>query len=221
METAKALSVLFVAVSVAFAAAAYSSLPDVIVTHWNAAGEPNGAMQKAFGLGVFPVLAVFLLILFRALPSIDPLNQGYKNFRAKYDWFVAGILAFIVLIELLVIAWNFGLQVGFGSLLSAAFAALLYGVGWLLSGVKRNWFVGIRTPWTLSSESVWDKTHALGGKLFKAAGVLMLAGVVVPQYAVGLVLALAVGPSALLVAYSYMEFRREQRGKRRALPGAS
>ena len=58
-----------------------------------------------------------------------------------------------------------------------AFAVLLFYIGILIKHAKRNWFIGIRTPWTLSSDKVWDKTHALGGKLFQVSAVITLGGI--------------------------------------------
>jgi uncharacterized membrane protein len=76
---------------------------------------------------------------------------------------------------------------------------------------KKNWFVGIRTPWTLSSENVWEKTHKIGAKLFKAAGITALLGVLAPAYSFFFILGPILAASLYLVLYSYLEYRKEKK----------
>ncbi|MDD5082760.1 MAG: SdpI family protein, partial [Dehalococcoidales bacterium] len=89
------------------------------------------------------------------------------------------------------------------------FGILLYYCGILVANAQRNWFVGIRTPWTLSSDRVWEKTHRLGGRLFKAAGVLALLGIFLPGYAILFILIPAVVIAFWTIVYSYLEYRKE------------
>ena len=86
---------------------------------------------------------------------------------------------------------------------------MTYSIGILLEKAKRNWFIGIRTPWTLSSDKVWDKTHKLGSKLYKYAAVFPLLGIVFQNYAFYLTIFSLVGVSLYLVVYSYLEFKKE------------
>ncbi len=76
---------------------------------------------------------------------------------------------------------------------------------------KRNWFIGIRTPWTLNSDAVWDKTHRIGGRLFKAAGIVALLGVFFPNHAILLILVPAILVASFTIIYSYFEYQRETR----------
>ncbi len=87
--------------------------------------------------------------------------------------------------------------------------ALFIGLGYLIEHAEPNWFVGIRTPWTLSSERVWKKTHALGGTLFKIAGILAMIGVVFGKYSIWFVIVPILAVSVYLVIYSYREFGKE------------
>jgi len=59
-----------------------------------------------------------------------------------------------------------------GQMMVPALGILFYYCGILIENAKRNWFIGIRTPWTLSNEKVWERTHKIGGKLFKIAGLI-------------------------------------------------
>jgi len=200
-----AVVVLTFAVSVA----AYPFLPGLLATHWGLSGQANGFLPKAWGLLVIPVISGALALLFRIIPKIDPLKANIAKFRPVYDRFVAVILLFLLYVSLLTIAWNAGVRFNLAQLLSPAFGVLFYACGVLVGRAKRNWFIGIRTPWTLSSDRVWDRTHAVGGKLFRIAGGLAFLGAVFP----GIVWIFLLGPaiviSVYLVVYSYQEYQKE------------
>jgi len=118
-------------------------------------------------------------------------------------------LLFMFYIYLISVVWNLGVRFSFIQFLVPALSVLFYFCGVLIGKTKRNWFIGIRTPWTLSSDRVWDKTHALGRKLFKVAAVINLLGIFFPRYVIWFVLLPLVLLSVYLVFYSYCEFRKE------------
>ena len=190
---------------------AYPVMPDRMASHWGASGEVNGYLPKILGLFIVPVISAALTLLFLVIPRIDPLRENIGKFMNAYERFVITILAFLLYVFLLTILWNTGMRFNITQLLSPAFGVLFYACGVLIGKAKRNWFIGIRTPWTLSSDRVWDRTRAIGGKLFRIAGVLALGGVVFP----GIAWLLMLGPVLLitgyLVVYSYLEFRSEER----------
>jgi uncharacterized membrane protein len=86
---------------------------------------------------------------------------------------------------------------------------LFYYTGVLCEKSKRNWFIGIRTPWTLSSDKVWEKTHKIGGKLFKIAGIIAILGALTPEYAIILILIPVISAVGYTIAYSYFEYQKE------------
>ena len=92
---------------------------------------------------------------------------------------------------------------------------LFFSIGIVIGKAKRNWFIGIRTPWTLSSEAVWDKTHRLGGKVFMVSGLVSLLGFFFEGYvALLLILAPIMIGSIFLVVYSYFEYQKLNANKR-------
>jgi uncharacterized membrane protein len=91
-----------------------------------------------------------------------------------------------------------------------ALGILFYYCGILIENTKRNWFIGIKTPWTLSSEVVWNKTHKIGGKLFKVVGIIAFLGIIFPNYAFFLILFPVIAVSIYTVIYSYFEYRKER-----------
>ncbi|MFB6141031.1 MAG: SdpI family protein [Halosimplex sp.] len=184
------------------------SLPDQIVTHWNAAGEPDGTMAKPLALALIPVLTAALVALFALIPRIDPLGENVAEFRAYYDWFVVVFAAFMAVLHGGIVAFNLGYEFDFTLLVLVAVALLFYYVGVLLSHAERNWFVGVRTPWTLSSERVWERTHALAGRLFKLTALVALVGLAFGDYAVYFLVVPALATAAVTVVYSYVLYRR-------------
>ncbi|WP_254533499.1 SdpI family protein [Natrinema gelatinilyticum] len=188
------------------------AIPDQLVTHWNAAGEPDGMMSKPLALALVPGLSAVLLAVFAVLPRIDPLRENVAAFRPYYDWFVVIFMGFMIVVHVGVIAFNLGYEFDFTLLILGAIAGLFYYIGILLAHAERNWFVGIRTPWTLSSEEVWDRTHELGGRLFKLTALVTLIGLLFGEYAVYFLLMPALLTAAITVVYSYYLYEQLERG---------
>lgn len=203
------LSLLIVAV---FAAGAYvyPNLPDQIAVHWNAAGEADGFAGKFWGTFLFPLTMLFLLALYFVIPRIDPLGKNFQKFIGQYNSFWVCMMIFMGYIFGLQTAWNLGKEFDFGKAIIIAVAALWFAIGAAIENSKRNWFFGIRTPWTISSDKVWDKTHKLGGKLFKFSAILVLLAGIFLKGAM-LITAILI-PSILTaiwtIAYSYLEFKK-------------
>jgi len=199
---------LIIVFSFALSAYFYPKLPSQIATHWNLAGEADGYSSKAFGLFLIPVLLVILFAIFMLLPRIDPLRENVKKFWNQFVTFIALLFFFLIYLQLLMIQWNRGVEFDFVRFLVPAFSVLFFYIGILLEKAKRNWFIGIRTPWTLSSDAVWDKTHALAAPLFKAAAIVNLAGVIWPQAAFFLLFGTIIIAALLPTAYSYFVFQK-------------
>lgn len=190
----------------------YPRLPAEIATHWNAAGEPDATMPKAVGIAVVPVVAAGLLGLFAVIPRIDPLGENIAAFRRYYDWFVVVMTAFLVVVQAGIVLYNLGYVFDFVLVVLLGVAGVYYYVGVLLAHAERNWFVGVRTPWTLSSPEVWDQTHDLAGRLFKLTAGITLLGVVLPAFAVYFLVVPAVVTGAITVGYSYYLYTRLDTG---------
>ena len=187
----------------------YPQMPDKMASHWNAQGQVDGYLSKFWGLFLMPFVSLGLLLLFILIPKIDPLKKNIEKFRKYFDGFIVLIIVFLFYIYLLTIFWNIGIRFDMGQFLVPALGILFYYAGILVENAKRNWFIGIRTPWTLSSEKVWQKTHKLGGKLFKAAGLIAFAGLFFPGYALYLVLVPVLLVAIYTVVYSYFEYQKQ------------
>jgi len=186
----------------------YPQMPEKMAFHWNLEGHVDRYVSKFWGLFFEPFISIGLFLLFLVIPKIDPLRQNIEKFRKYYDGFVVLVIAFLFYLYLLTIFWNIDIRFSMIQFLAPAFGILFYGCGILTENAKRNWFIGIRTPWTLSSEKVWEKTHRIGGKLFKVAGVVALFGVFFQSYALFFILIPVILVAAYTVVYSYLEYQK-------------
>jgi len=202
------LIVIFILLSFLISLISFNSLPETIITHWGINGEANGFSSKSFGLMFVPILTTILALVLIAIPKIDPLKKNIESFKEKYYEFVAIFVGFMLYIHTITILLNFGHTLNIIALLSPAFAVLMYYIGNLMGSAKRNYFIGIRTPWTLDSEIVWNKTHKLGEKAHKLSAIICLIGIILPNYALLFIIAPLIFTSLYLVAYSYFEHKK-------------
>ncbi len=189
----------------------YPQMPERMASHWNGQGQVDGYMSKFWGLFLMPFISIGLLSLLVLIPRVDPLKANIERFKKYYYGFTIVVVLFLFYLYLLTIFWNLGIRFNMIQLLAPAFGILLYFCGILIEKAKRNWFIGIRTPWTLSNENVWDKTHLIGGKLFKVAGVIALIGVFFQGYAIFFILIPVILVAFFTIIYSYFEYQREMR----------
>ena len=181
-----------------------------MASHWNVAGQVNGYVPKFWGLFLMPFISIGLFLLFILIPKIDPMKENVEKIRKYFDGFTVLMMLFLFYIYLLTIFWNLGDRFNMSQLIAPAFGILFYYCGVLIENTKRNWFIGIKTPWTLSSDSVWDKTHKLGGKLFKIAGVLNFLGLIFPVYAFLFIFFPVMAVAIYTIFYSYFEYQKEK-----------
>ncbi|WP_410507317.1 SdpI family protein [Methanosarcina hadiensis] len=187
----------------------YPQVPEQMATHWNSQGEVNGYMPKLWGLFFMPLVITGLAIMFLVIPKIDPRKENIAKFRKYYDGFIVILILFMVAVHLQILLWNTGIRISPNAVIPLGIGLLFYYMGVLMENAERNWFIGIRTPWTLSSDSVWKRTNRLGGKLFKIAGIAAVFGAFFPEYAIYFILVPALIVAGITVVYSYIEYQKE------------
>lgn len=187
----------------------YSQVPDRMTTHWNSQGEVDGYMSKLWGLFFMPLIISGLAIMFMIIPKIDPRKENIAKFRKYYDGFIVILILFMVAVHLQILLWNTGIPISPNSIFPLGIGLMFYYMGILTENAERNWFIGIRTPWTLSSDRVWKRTNKLGGKLFRIAGIITVFGAFFPEYAIYFILVPVLFIAGLTVIYSYMEYQKE------------
>ena len=209
MSAIRCFALGFVILAFLTAAYAYPNMPDMMATHWGISGEPDGFSERDIGVFLMPLLTLAIFGIFVVLPELDPLKRNYPSFIREYDTFAALMVIFLYYVYVLTLIYNLGVQFELTRFLAPALGIIIFYMGVLLKKAKQNWFVGIRTPWTLSSEGVWERTHRATGSIFQAAGVLAFIGVIVPAALLASV-AVLIGAALFGFIYSYMEFRKEK-----------
>lgn len=200
-----------IALAVIVGAVLWDKLPDQMASHWNANDEVDGYMPKIWGVFLMPMVTLGMFGLFILLPNIDPLKANIEQFRSIFNLFIVFIVTFMLYVHALTIVWSLGYQTFKMSAAMLPFLGVLFiFIGYLLRQAKRNFFIGIRTPWTLSSDSVWDKTHRLGSVLFMLSGVLSIVGSFLGgMTAFWMLFIPLIGSTLVLIVYSYILYRNE------------
>jgi uncharacterized membrane protein len=208
-----AVCILLIAFSLIFSAILYSRLPDQMASHWNAANKVDGYLSRFWGAYLMPIVAVGMMLLFLVIPQVDPLKANIAKFREYFNVFITVMVAFLIYMHVLTLFWNLGYaRFNMGAAMLPALGLIFIFAGSMMRKAKRNFFIGIRTPWTLSSDWVWDRTHRIGSVLFMVSGVLALLGAFSPSHAIWFVLVPVLSVTVFLVVYSYILYRRETQG---------
>lgn len=221
MGTQRRLTAGLVLVGVAAAASAVAlpDLPARTAIHFGPGGTPDDYASPLFTAAFVPGLMLALLALFEGLVRADPLRENLRESAGVYDGLVVATLAFLVVVHALVLAFNLGYEVSIGEATYLAVGVLYVALGVAMRRVERNWIVGFRTPWTLSDDAVWERTHDVGSVALVLAGVVTVVGtVLVPAYGVWFVLGTILGVAAFTYAHSYVLYQRRHADGERTTP---
>jgi len=198
---------ILIVLTVGFTMSVYDQLPARIVTHWGVNG-PNGWSSREVAAWFGPGIAAFLWLVLSLVPRIDPRRANYAKFSGSYDAMVTIAVAFACAAHIAVLGYALGWPVNINRIIPVLVGALFFFMGWMLPRAKSNFFVGIRTPWTLSSDEVWRRTHRLAGVTFPIAGLLILSLAFTNTEAAVIRVAIAVGVVVLIpIVYSYVIWR--------------
>lgn len=190
---------------------AYPELPRQMAIHFAADGTPDDYLARPFAVALLPALSVVILGVYAGIPRIDPLGENIAEFEGYYDLAVVVTIAILAYAHGAVLGYNLGYQFDIAQVLAPVLAVTGLVFGAVVENAKQNWFVGIRTPWTLSNEEVWTRTHERSGVLFKIAGLLALFAIPFPQYFELLAVAPLALAALLPTIYSYVVYRRLSR----------
>jgi uncharacterized membrane protein len=177
-----------------------------IPVHWGIDGRPNGYAPKAVGLFLLPLITVGVAALFWAIPVIEPRRANILKSRKAYVAIWVGTVVLLAAIDLAVTAAALGATFDITLVVFVAVGGLFIVIGNYLPKVRPNYLIGIRTPWTLTSDLAWDRTHRVGGRLFVLEGIVFIViGLLRP--AAGLLAAVLIGGIVLMLValfgYSY------------------
>ncbi|MBS2032526.1 MAG: SdpI family protein [Deltaproteobacteria bacterium] len=188
-------------------------LPEPMVTHWDAHGTPNGYGSRIVGALVMPAMIVSFGLIFALLARISPQGYGLRQFEDSVAVITIALQVFLLIVHVVTLrAARTGTPLQAGWFL-AGMGALFAVMGNRFGKVRRNFFIGIRTPWTLADEEVWLRTHRLAGKLFVLAGLFTMVLALVPNAMLAMIPALLVA-GLVPVVYSFVVYRQLHPGAR-------
>jgi uncharacterized membrane protein len=152
----------------------YDKLPEEIPIHWNLKGEVDNYVSKPFGAFLSPLLMVAIWLGMKFLPNIDPRRHNYKKFESSYEIAIGVLVTFAFVLQMAIILSSLGYDISMDRIIMVMAGVMFVVIGNYLPKAKSNFFYGIKTPWTLSSEISWKKTHRLGGRLFVVSGLAII-----------------------------------------------
>jgi uncharacterized membrane protein len=206
----KWLPLVLVAGSLAFSAVVYPRLPDRMPVHWGFDGEIDRYGSRVEGAFLLPVVMLAIWALMRWLPTIDPRRANYAKFQDTYDLVITSALGLFTAMHVAIVGTALGWPLSIGRLAPALVGLLFVVLGNSLPRARPNWWFGIRTPWTLSNDRVWMRTHRVGGYLLLGAGLVFLVAAALPSpWTFGVAIAAAIAASVGSIIYSYLVWKEE------------
>ncbi|MEH7460520.1 SdpI family protein [Bacillus thuringiensis] len=186
-------------------------LPNTIATHWSA-GTPDGYSSKLNGMLSMLGVMIGIYALLSVLPKIDPRKENYKKFSKGFIIMNNAVLVVLFIGNIDIITNGLGYNLFINRIPESIIGILFLVIGNYLPQCKPNFFVGIRTPWTLSNEEVWRKTHRFSGKVFMILGIIMCGSIFVPvtwrSYIIRTVVLVGV---VITMLYSYLAYKKEMK----------
>lgn len=208
------LILIFAALPALLVLALLPALPAQVPVHWNLSGQPDSYGSPLLLLGI-AAAGLILAVLLRVTPRLDPQRQNYEKFSCGYTAFRLAFSAFWLLMVGVVVCESLAPgTMRVGTVISAGVGVLFCVIGNFMPKFRHNYFVGIRTPWTLASESCWRATHRFAGPVWFWGGLVLAVGsFLLPDDALAslagvLLAALAAAP----LVYSYWNYKKD--GKR-------
>jgi len=180
----------------------YPHLPEKMPVHWDSEGNIDGYGSRFTGTFLLPIITLVIYLVFAVIPYIAVYKKNIKSFYFYYFGFKLSFVLFFTLLYIVSLLPNFGFDINMTLVIMPMIAVLIYLAGILMTKSKRNYFIGIRTPWTLASDEVWNRTNKLGGTVFKLLAPVVLILAFVPKGVIIMTIILILSVIGILI-YSY------------------
>ena len=202
------LPIILMAISLMAWLICYPSLPEQVPVHWNSYGA-DGYQSKGMAAFTLHAIMVGLYLFMMVIPKIDPKKKNFKYFSKAYYVTNISLVILFFMINMLILLISLGYDIPMERLGGPFVGLLFLVIGNYMQQAKQNFFFGIRTPWTLMDETIWRKTHRLGGRLFMISGVLVMLTIFLPaNYEMYVILSVVAVIAIVPMAYSYLLFRK-------------
>jgi uncharacterized membrane protein len=187
--------------------ALYNRLPEMLPIHWNIRGEVDGWAAKQTAVLIMPGMVIVLIGMMVGLPAISPKQFTIASFRNTFNYIMLVVSALMAYIHILMLQTGLHPELNMNRSLLSGMFLFVFLMGNMMGKVRRNFWMGVKTPWTLASDRVWDATHRLAGRLMVGAGVLgclLATAGVTPGPCIVLLIAAALYPAV----YSYFLYKQ-------------
>ena len=204
-----------IAIQVIVAVYGLAVLPDTVPIHWGINGQADGYGSKWMGMLLYPLLSIGIYALVRVLlvagPHMEPQGDTLANLKLVKT-ILAGIILFMLTIQMVTIAESLGVGFDMSLVIMLALSVLFIFLGNYMGKVRRNFWMGVRTPWSLANAVVWERTNRMGGWLFVAVGLIGIPSSFVPALRLWGILVPIVAATVFLYIYSYVCYRQQTQG---------
>lgn len=214
MQKRELILIFLIALTFILAIYSYPKLPEKIPTHWNSAGEIDNYGSKNTIL-IIPFVLLGIYLLFFLIPKIAVFKENVDDFYKKYMFgFKLILILFFIVLYIFTLLSTFKYNLKINYVIFPALGILFYYIGYMIKNVKRNFFIGIRTPWTLANDNVWKKTHKQASLIFKILGIYTLIFIFfTSKYAIWFFIIPVLAAVLYLFMYSYFIFKKEKVNK--------
>jgi uncharacterized membrane protein len=211
-KTAELVIALAVLAPLGVAAWMWNDLPPMMPTHWNMEGRPDDFMPKFPGAVLLPLINAVMSVVLKYIVRLDPKRENYAQFSRAYSAIRIALAVFFAVLSVYTLVLSTDTDMAMGPFVAVCMSLLFLVLGNYLRNIRHNYFVGVRTPWTLADEDVWRITHRFTSTLWIIGSLLMLAVILlVPApTAMGVFIGFAVVLGIIPVMYSYIVFRRKR-----------
>ena len=188
-------------------------LPAMIPTHWNYAGVADAFGQKTTSVWLFPGIALAMTLLFPFLKKLDPKGENYEKFASVWETIQTSLIMFFAhayVLSLLAALPSLAPQIDISRYMMLGIGALFIVLGNFMGKIRRNYFIGFKLPWTLTSDEVWNKTHRVAGKCMLLSGIILALNGWFKFAPLGLFIVAMIIMVILPMIYSYILFRKSK-----------
>ena len=187
-------------------------LPEMLPNHWNIYGQVNGYIHKSYGVFFMPFVTLGVYLLLLALPKLDPRAENYIKFSNVYQRLKLMFVLFFVLLYFATLSFAMGWIKDITKIMILLISFIFMLLGNYFGKIRQNYFVGIKVPWTLADEEVWNKTHRFGGRLWVLSGLLGVIGIIIPApYSVVPLFSAIFLSTIITIIYSYLIYKTKEK----------